>query len=223
MLAACQTPPPNVDQMVGLFDQMASGPESYEYRIHRWPLIRKIRVRLQGKDGENPEKYRAEVKALLNRLSILMKIEFRILPEDKIEYHHIKIILEPVSTVDDELDAWCITSKWRSPSGKFEFHYVEIRIGTLPGTFEANSPRERVKFCIGHEAIHAIGLSGHPWSPDIPSVMIKYGEASHDMTPWDELVVRALYDPRLKIGMTQEEAAPIVRRIMAERLTLKLE
>ena len=72
-----------------------------------------------------------------------------------------------------------------------------------------------VKPCIAHEIAHSFGLFGH--SPRVPSVLSPiHGET--DFTDWDEMLLGALYDPRLLPGMSKAEAMPVARGIIAEQL-----
>jgi hypothetical protein len=68
--------------------------------------------------------------------------------------------------------------------------------------------------CLHEEIVQSLGLAND--HPEVrPSIFNDDGEFAL-MTEHDEHLLRILYDPRLKPGMTAEEAMPVVRRIVAE-------
>lgn len=68
--------------------------------------------------------------------------------------------------------------------------------------------------CLHEEIVQALGLAND--HPDVrPSIFNDDGEFAL-LTEHDEHLLQILYDPRLKPGMTVDEATPIVRRIVAE-------
>lgn len=69
--------------------------------------------------------------------------------------------------------------------------------------------------CLIHELLHGVGWSGHTHS--IRSA-ISYMHGEVELTPWDKYMLRALYDPRLKAGMLEEDAMATVRIIFREYL-----
>ena len=68
--------------------------------------------------------------------------------------------------------------------------------------------------CLQEELVQALGL-GNDHSDVRPSIFNDDEEFAL-MTRHDEYLLRILYDPRLKSGMTAEEAMPIVREIIAD-------
>lgn len=81
---------------------------------------------------------------------------------------------------------------------------------------------ERYADCLRHELMHAIGFDNH-WpgtAGAMPSVLApRYSAArAADFSPWDELAIRALYDPRLEPGMPRHIALPLAARIVEELL-----
>lgn len=67
--------------------------------------------------------------------------------------------------------------------------------------------------CLTHELLHALGWRGH--THRIRSA-ISYAHGETEMTRWDRLMMRTLYDPRLRPGVSKEEAMPVVRAILTE-------
>ncbi|MDO5658398.1 MAG: DUF2927 domain-containing protein [Paracoccus sp. (in: a-proteobacteria)] len=68
--------------------------------------------------------------------------------------------------------------------------------------------------CIHEELAQGMGLANDSprANPSIFNDNMTYGE----MTPHDALLLKLLYDPRLRPGMTEAEATPIIRRIAGE-------
>lgn len=68
--------------------------------------------------------------------------------------------------------------------------------------------------CIHEELAQGLGLAND--SPDARPSIFNDDEEFAFLTPHDELLLKILYDPRLRPGMTEPEARPIVARIAAE-------
>jgi len=70
--------------------------------------------------------------------------------------------------------------------------------------------------CIHEEVAQGLGLVND--SEKARPSIFNDDEEFALLTPHDELLLKMLYDPRLKIGMTAAEAAPIARQIARELL-----
>ncbi|MEM6677068.1 MAG: DUF2927 domain-containing protein [Pseudomonadota bacterium] len=68
--------------------------------------------------------------------------------------------------------------------------------------------------CIHEEITQALGLGND--HPEVRPSIFNDDEEFALLTAHDEWLLRLLYDPRLRPGMTEAEAMPIVRRIVAE-------
>ncbi len=73
------------------------------------------------------------------------------------------------------------------------------------------------KSCIQEEMTQALGLAND--SPNARPSIFNDDEEFALLTRHDELLLRMLYDPRLKIGMTVKTAHPIVEQIAQELMT----
>lgn len=69
--------------------------------------------------------------------------------------------------------------------------------------------------CLTHELLHALGWRGH--THRIRSA-ISYAHGESELTKWDRLMMRALYDPRLPPGISKADAIPVVRVIFHEMI-----
>ena len=72
------------------------------------------------------------------------------------------------------------------------------------------------RHCIAEELTQALGLADD--SNIVRDSIFNDASARLRIAPWDALMVRILYDPRLRPGMHKSEAMPIVRRIIAEHM-----
>ena len=70
--------------------------------------------------------------------------------------------------------------------------------------------------CIHEEVAQAMGLAND--SPQARPSIFNDDEEFALLTRHDELLLKMLYDPRLKLGMTPAEARPTVQRIAREYL-----
>jgi len=69
--------------------------------------------------------------------------------------------------------------------------------------------------CLTHELLHALGWRGH--THRIRSV-ISYAHGETELTKWDRMMMRALYDPRLPPGISKADALPVIRVIFHEMI-----
>ena len=69
--------------------------------------------------------------------------------------------------------------------------------------------------CLTHELLHALGWRGH--THRIRSV-ISYAHGETQLTKWDKLMMRALYDPRLPPGISKADAIPVIRAIFHDMI-----
>ena len=69
--------------------------------------------------------------------------------------------------------------------------------------------------CLTHELLHALGWRGH--THRIRSA-ISYAHGETELTKWDRMMMRALYDPRLPAGISKADALPVIRVIFHEMI-----
>jgi hypothetical protein len=70
--------------------------------------------------------------------------------------------------------------------------------------------------CIHEEVAQGLGLAND--SPRARPSIFNDDDEFALLTSHDEELLRLLYDPRLEIGMRLEEARPVLRRIVGERM-----
>ncbi|MSO64950.1 MAG: DUF2927 domain-containing protein [Alphaproteobacteria bacterium] len=100
----------------------------------------------------------------------------------------------------------------------------QVRVYTVLATGgSAGSLDQRVRQCFDHELLHALGLPGRASSiVGVPSIMLIDSGVQRGLTApseWDVTVLRALYDPRLKVGMYRSDLKPIAKQVVQEVLS----
>ena len=82
----------------------------------------------------------------------------------------------------------------------------------------ADLPSWYIRQCLWQEMGQALGLGGDldgPFLSRDDTVFASY-QGPRRFTPEDEMMIRILFDPRLRDGMSRAQAMPIVREIVAE-------
>lgn len=205
-LSETRSPWPAREVLARQFERIAFtsefGGENRAGRLIRWSGP--IRVRLSG---HMPDRFRAEVERQLGELRELSGLAIAIAGEGSeglpasmtVEFSNSR-----GGTAFDP-DAPCRTLIWETDH---VIHRVQIYIAPYP---------DRVRrHCIAEELTQALGLADD--SPLIRDSIYHDDSARQRIAPWDALMVRILYDPRLRPGMLKAEAIPIVRHIIAEHL-----
>lgn len=169
------------------------------------------------------EEDRAEVRRLMRRLSALTGLE--IVESDR-EVNFTILITEPGErnafaellrarhpALGDIFRLWrhtpevvCVATNLFSTENQFQIAQTLVAMGSeVRGLLR--------QACLHEEIVQSLGLGND--HPEVrPSIFNDDGEFAL-MTKHDEQLLRILYDPRLEIGMTAEQAMPIVRRIVA--------
>jgi Protein of unknown function (DUF2927) len=202
-VAACApAPPPGLppDRLARFFDELVYGnpaePEGVSRTLVRWTEPQLIYAVGGARTAGDDER----IAGTLRRFAGLTGLS--IAPGDGREARlTIEFATGPLAPVHDEL-ARCYTRIVFTESGIQEAHVV-VNTET-PGTLAA---------CLDHELMHAFGFPHH--SPIMPSVMSPFRRAD-TLSAADQAALAALYDPRLKAGMTREAAAPTLGSVIME-------
>lgn len=172
-------------------------------RIVKW--IGPIRVRIRG---FNSLLYLQEVEAQLRELRMLTG-----LPIDLVNWSNaglppnldINFTAQPAKAGLFDPTAPCRTIFHDSG---FVIRRVEIFISP-------DNPAQR-QHCIAEELTQAMGLAND--SPLIANSIFNDDSRQALLAPWDTLMLRVLYDPRIRPGMTRNDAMPIVRDVIGTSL-----
>jgi hypothetical protein len=201
-LAGCATEPPTglpADRLARFFDELVYGnaaePEGVSPTLLRWN-DRQLVYAVGGTREPGDHERIAGAFARFSRLTGLT-----IAPgQAKDAQITIDFQIGPMAPVHDEL-ARCYTQIVYNDGGLKQAHVV-VNTET-PGTLAA---------CLDHELMHAFGFPHH--SPIMPSVMSPFRRVD-TLSVADEAVLAALYDPRLRIGMTRETVAPALGSVLS--------
>lgn len=212
-LSACQTVPNN-DLAIRFFNDIAfrasaSGypvqgkamldSDYFEHRMYRWE--KNVRVTLKG---EIDEAHQAFTKSLINRMGELSNRKIEILPNEskdanfQIEFSDLKNF-----NIRDTESVPCYAHR----KGEGEIEKISIKISV--------QEPELIRHCIAHELFHGFGFAHSDLMPSVISSQTR----EEYLTIWDELMLQVLYDPRLKSGMSRQEAMPLARKILLELKT----
>jgi len=197
---------PSPDVLARQFERIAFSSEfGGQYRAGR--LIRwdgPITVRVTG---HAPDRFRAEVERQLAELRQLSGLAIDFAPEGGEAAAPTMTIEFSTSRGGTSFDpnAPCRTLIWETG---FVVRRVQIYIAPYPD--------ELRRHCIVEELTQSLGLADD--STLVRDSIFNDASSRQRLAPWDALMVRILYDSRLKAGMHRTEAMPLVRRIIAEQL-----
>ncbi|HUF57299.1 MAG TPA: DUF2927 domain-containing protein [Thermohalobaculum sp.] len=189
-------------------------------RLGRWE--QDINYRLVG-SGVTPET-ELEVREFARRLERLTgrsfrpaeeDINFLILITDPDERPEVADMLgEVMPALGRSFDRWrqsksliCVATNLYRNTSDDRIVFGMVMMGSELGPLMRSS-------CLHEELVQALGL-GNDHSEVRPSIFNDDEEFAL-LTRHDEYLLRILYDPRLKSGMTAAEAMPIVREIIAD-------
>lgn len=172
-------------------------------RIVRWDGP--IRVRLEGR---NPHRYRDEVQAQLDELARLSGLSIELVTWASI-YNPPNMVISfsnrrGARTLDP--DAPCLTLIY---DRGYVIRRVEIHISP-------DDPRQR-RHCIAEEITQALGLADD--STVLRDSIFNDASRQQELAPWDTIMVRVLYDPSIRPGMTRDQAMTRARGIIRQLLS----
>src|SRR5690606_11798226 len=118
----------------------------------------------------------------------------------------------PGSRDDPEFRRWVTTSACIALAVSDSEQAGRIKAGAIAiGTDISESQRQH---CILEEMVQVLGLPNDACHYR-PSLFCE-ADRVFALTPADAILLKTLYDERLAVGMTREEARPLVRQIIAE-------
>ena len=197
VLAACDTGPvldPDLDP-VTRFELLAfreddgtPNDDLYKWYFDRYTV---------AYDG--PPQYRADVIEVMERIGELTGLPTS-LDEDVFAKVRVQIGGRPVAVDRDSFT--CVVS---GADGAFIFIQEDLR-------------PSYIRQCLWQEMGQALGLAGDLDGPGYSrdDTVFASWQTADRFTPEDEMMIRILFDPRLRDGMDRDEVMPIVRRIVAE-------
>ena len=198
---------PSPDMLARQFDRIAFTSEfGGQYRagkLIRWEGPVTVRI-----TGHAPDRFRTEVERQMAELRQLSGLAIDFAPEAAEGNAPSMVIEFSTSRGGTKFDpnAPCRTLIWET---EFVIRRVQIYITPYPDQLR--------RHCIAEELTQALGLADD--SSLVRDSIFNDASSRQRIAPWDALMVRILYDPRLKAGMPRAEAMPHVRRIIADQLS----
>lgn len=220
-------------ERVALFDEYSERGGRFIERqtpsaLRRWE--RPVRIALHFGPSVSKEQRVADtayVRAFASRLARISGLDIRLTDAKKANFSvlflnrdeqrdHIATLVGKVPFLAPQI----ITEIKDSPRGIFCVAYAVSDIDSSAGykgaviLIKAEHHGLMRKSCIQEEVTQALGLAND--SPKARPSIFNDDEEFALLTRHDELLLKMLYDPRLKLGMTVKEAHPIVQQIAQE-------
>ncbi|MGE0735095.1 MAG: DUF2927 domain-containing protein [Alphaproteobacteria bacterium] len=198
---------PSVDVLVRQFENIAFSAE-YLGEHRRGRLIKwtgPIRIRILGSYAQ---RFRPEVQAQIDLLVALSGLSIQIVDGAATQRANVDINFSPRGRY------WSLEPEAPCRTIFFDRSYAIERVEVFINPDDLDLRRH----CVVEELTQALGLSDD--STLIPDSIFSDESQRDTLAPWDEIMVRVLYDPRLRPGMTKQEAMPVVARILWEMLGL---
>ena len=205
VLPACANVGRTVDRNIRLFDELSFG-GPYDNDLKQGKNLVKwdgpIRVILQG---ENVEKYRAEVSRQLNKVSKLTGLSIQLDESPSGETNYL-IQFSAEEGFSIRKDFVPCSARINSKSGVI--NKARIKIST------ANE--SKISKCIAHEFMHSFGFRYHS---GLVRSILSPAHGEDDFTRWDELMLTTLYSDRLSPGLSRTESLASARGLIEKALT----
>lgn len=220
LLASCASEPPlTAERLTRTFAQVAFGDE-YDPgrridRIRKW--TEPLRISLHGKEAP---RYRPTVRRHARELAGLTGLEITIQPplgrNANVAIHFVRrdkmaALARPHAPRPDLLPAIIPAS-----ACLFVFRRnADWRIVSALILVSIDEPVEHNRRCLLEELTQVLGL---PNDSNLIRRSVFHDAGGYDsLPPADRIMLRALYDPRMKPGTPKQQAVALFRRILTER------
>ncbi|MDH3593426.1 MAG: DUF2927 domain-containing protein [Rhodospirillales bacterium] len=201
-LAGCATVEVREERLIRFMDEMLfGGPydahHEQDKRVARWRG--EMRVAITGQQAED---YRDALAEEVARMADLSGVDARMASSGEDETNVVVELVEERDFVVNREYADCYAHL------EGDDHHIDsakVYIGM--------ARPEGFQDCAAHELMHVFGFRFH--SGILRSVMSPaHGE--DELTEWDELAFKVLYDPRLELGAPRDVVMPIIRQVIRE-------
>ena len=158
-------------------------------RIVRWE--NDIRVRIQGFNAPAYRDYTMEALRAVTAEAGVKLIDVSALPEAE-QQANLTVEITPDNALEDNQP--CVT-------------FLDFRTETRIDTASVQMRARDAKRCAYHEAMHVMGVRGHPGGA---TVLSYFPTKVDELMPLDKVMLHAWYSKRMVGGMTPFEALPIL-------------
>lgn len=156
-------------------------------RIVRWE--NDIRMRMTG---SNLQQHREHVTKALREVTAEAGVRLIDVTDQPGEFANLTVEITPDTALEDNQP--CVT-------------YLDFRTEAKVDTASIQMRSKDAWRCAYHEAMHLMGVRGHPAGKTVLSYFPWKVDA---LMPLDRVMLRAWYSPRMKGGMTPFEALPVL-------------
>ena len=192
------------ERLLQFFDELAlqrSGDDSKSGQVRKWTVP--IRVRLIGTQTAF---YGPDAVAALRRIAAIAGVAVEEVPEESTGANYTMEFMDTAFLMAAGRLASCVARTRTDGGGRIFSVHLQLNYRNPLG----------MRRCVDHEIGHSFGL-GHSHVAD--SVM-SYAAGRTTMTPLDHLILRALYDKRLKPGTGRlaalAQAAPVLAELAGQ-------
>ena len=200
--AGCSAPEVRDERLVRFVDELVfGGPfdahHEQDKRVTRWSGDMRVAI-----TGQRSEDYHDPLADHVARMAALSGLDARMVAAGKGEAN---VVVELVSKNDFLINREFVDCYARLQGQGNQIDRATVFIGVAQA--------EGFRDCVVHELMHVFGFRYH--SGIVRSVMSPtHGE--HELTEWDKLAFRVLFDPRLEVGAPRDQALQIIRQIIRE-------
>jgi hypothetical protein len=191
-----------------VFDQLRDRVTAPSARVTKWERHR-VTIRLLNGDGPRVEVYLRQLVARLDRLQ--GQVRFVVGGGDP-----------PLITIRFLTHDAYARSEGTGSVGNTRTRYYTGSPGLIRARITidvgAQNEPDEVKSTLIHELTHAIGCSGHFYAPSYQRRSVMYN--ANTLTAWsqdDAAVIRLLYSPLVRVGMSPSQAEASMRLFAAGR------
>lgn len=188
------------ERLLQHFDELVlhrSGDDSKSGQVRKW--VEPIRVRLIGTQTGF---YGPDAVAALRRIAAVAGVAVEEVPEESTNANYTMEFMDTAFLLAAGRTASCVARTRTNSEGRILWVHLLLNYRNPLG----------MRRCVDHEIGHSFGF-GHSHIAD--SVM-SYAAGRATMTPLDHLILRALYDKRMKPGTARLAALEQVKTVLAE-------